>query len=133
MWDAPFSLGGQVAIGARPGSEPVGEGGGEPARSPPEGICANIGVYAGGDCGLARHGSLAIEENSPQVEEEARYEPVRRLRQHERAHAENKRGHLRRLHTAFRKSGNFHPRYREFDHQPCALATYYGLQAAGTV
>ena len=90
VWDAPFSSSGQVAIGACTSSEPEGEGGSELTRASPEGVCANRGGH-GGHHGLVRCGGLAIIADSPQVEEEARYEPVGHLRQHERERRQKKR------------------------------------------
>ena len=75
-------------------------------------------------------GGLVMIEYGPQVEEEARYEPVRHLRQHERACAKNKSGHLRRLHTPFRIRGNIHPRHGKCGHEHCSPAANYGLQTA---
>ena len=107
LWDASFILSGQVTVDASLGSDPEGKSGAELMRSSPEGICARRG-----DSSLARCGGLAIIANGPQVEKEARYEPVSRLRQHESGRGQQ-RGHIRRLQTPFRIRGDIHPRRRK--------------------
>ena len=89
LWDASFILNGQVTVDAWLSPDPEGEYGGELTRSPPEGMCANRGVR--GNRGVSHCGGLAIRANRPQVEEEARYEPISRLRRRERERGQQRR------------------------------------------
>jgi hypothetical protein len=120
---------GQVAVGACLGSEPDGESSCQPMWSSPKGVCTNRGEH--GDGGLVHCVGLGMLVNSPQVEKEARYEPVRRLREHERAWTTME--DLRRLHAPFRINGNIHQRSWKHEDAYCDKDPDCGLQAVGTV
>ena len=67
---------GRLAVGARFCTKPDGETSWHLVTSSPKGICAEI---RGGGGGFALSRGLAIIVDRPQVEKEARYEPVRCL------------------------------------------------------
>ena len=107
---APLMLSGKPAVGAFLCTKPD-EASGQLVPAGPERTWA---VVREGDCGLALAEDLALMVDGPQVEKEARYEPVRCL-EGTRERARNTKADVRRLHAPFHSGNSVHQSGRKPD------------------